>query len=271
MVRLLNHLTRVQIFWERYGNSILRIAVLLLAAAAAFRLLHEGLRLVVWDPFTLGGPNDLRNFQNAMKGFFAGQPIYEELKTSPYPPASYAIFWPFLGWMDLSKARLLWAITVVTVLAWLIVLILRESKATTLTEKILLALFLLSMNGTGVTIGNGQLGLHILPALVTSLLLIQQKDLSVRNQIFASALVLFALAKPTISAPFLWILLFAPHGKRILFLTSIAYLAITWLALSFQPQPAITVFESWFHRASIVALEKGYGNLHGFLNSINLD
>ncbi|MCI0416186.1 DUF2029 domain-containing protein [bacterium] len=261
----------MQIFWEKYGNRILRMAVVLLAIAATFRLLHESLRLVIWDLSTLGGPNDLRNFQNAMKGLFAGQPIYKELGTSPYPPASYAIFWPFLGWLDLSKARLLWAITLVAVLAWLIVLIIRESKATSHTERILAALFLLSMNGTGVTIGNGQLGLHILPALVTALLLIQHKDLSIQNQFFASLLVLFALAKPTISVPFLWILLFAPHGKRILFLTSIAYLAITWLALSFQPQPAIAVFESWFHRASIVALERGYGNLHAFLSSINLD
>ncbi len=294
MVRLLNHFRSVQIFWERYGNSILRIAVLLLAAAAAFRLLHEGLRLVVWDPSTLGGPNDLRNFQNAMKGFFAGQPIYEELKTSPYPPASYAIFWPFLGWLDLSKARLLWAFTLVLVLAWLIVLILRESKATTHAEKILLALFLLSMNGTGVTIGNGQLGLHILPALLSVLLLQhsggraslpadrktmagtetrppRNTHLSIQNQIIAALLVLFALAKPTISAPFVWIVLFAPYGKRILFLAAIGYLAITCLALSFQPQPAIAVFESWFHRASIVALERGYGNLHAFLSSLNLD
>lgn len=261
---------RLQSFWDLYGNRILRICVVLLAAAATFRLLHEFVRLAIPDPY-IQGANDLRNFQNAMKGLFAGQPIYKELGTSPYPPASYAIFWPFLGWLDLTPARMLWAITLIGVLIWFIVLLLRESKATSLTERILVALILLSMNGTGVTIGNGQLGLHILPALLTALLLTQHRDVTIPNQIFTSLLVLLALAKPTISVPFLWILLFRPQGIRTLFLTFIGYLAITWLALSFQNQPVIAVFESWFHRASTVALERGYGNLHAVLGSADLN
>ena len=257
-----------------YRDSLLRLAVVLLAAAAAFRLLNELLRLASPDPY-LQNANDLRNFQNAMKGLFAGQPIYEELRTSPYPPASYAIFWPFLGWLDLTQARFLWTITVVAALAWLIVLLIRESKANSLTERFLVALLLLSMNGTGVTIGNGQLGIHILAALVPALLLIQRKETDGRDalpaEILVAFLVLFALAKPTITVPFLWIIFFAPHGKRILFVTFTAYLAITLLALSFQEQSAAAVLESWFRRASTVATERGYGNLHAFLSSIHMD
>ena len=268
--KVLKKFRRLLILWERYGNRILRLAVVLLATAAAFRLLHESFRLVLGDP-QINGPNDLRNFQNAMKGLFAGQPIYRELHTSPYPPASYAIFWPLLGWLDLTQARLFWTASVIAVLAWIIVLIIRESKANSPLERILVALLLLSMNGTGVTIGNGQLGLHILAALLTALVLIRQQNSSILQQCLAALLLLLALAKPTISAPFIWMVMFAPHGKRILFLTGIGYLIVSWIAVSYQHEPAVSVFQSWFTRASTVALEKGYGNLHALLSSVHLN
>jgi len=230
--KLLKKFQRLRIPWERYGNRILRLAVVLLATAAALRLLHESLRLVFGDP-QIDGANDLKNFQNAMKGLFAGQPIYRELGTSPYPPASYAIFWPLLGWLDLTQGRLFWTASLIAVLAWITVLIIRESKANSPLERILVALLLLSMNGTGVTIGNGQLGLHILAALLTALVLVLQKNSSIMQQILAALLLLLALAKPTISAPFVWMVMFAPHGKRILFLTGIGYLTVSWLAVSY--------------------------------------
>jgi len=260
---------RIQVIWNRYGNRILFVAAVLLATAAAFRLLNEFWRLAFWDP-QMKGANDLRNFQNAMKGLFTGQPIYRELNTSPYPPASYAIFWPFLGWLDFAKARLLWTFTIILVLIWLSILVVRHSKASTKLECTVAALLLLSMNGTGVTIGNGQLGLHVLAALLNALLILDKKS-SLREQVFAALLFLFAVGKPTISAPFVWIVLFASYGIRVLVITGTGYLALTAIAVLHQHERVLSVFQSWFTRASLVALEGGYGNLYSLLHAFYLD
>ena len=72
---------------------------------------------------------------------------------------------------ELLAHRWFWAITAVPALAWLIYLVLSASGATSLLERIAVGLVPLSIYATNVTIGNGQLVLHLLPPLIAGIVL----------------------------------------------------------------------------------------------------
>ena len=95
---------------------------------------------------------------------------------------------------------------------WLVYLVVKESNADKPLELVFVALIPLSMNATGSTIGNGQLTVHIVPALLAGLLLLQERRQSWSKDILASIFVLFALVKPSVTVPFFWIVLFVSEG-----------------------------------------------------------
>ena len=141
--------------------------------------------------------------------WFAGLPVYED-EDAIYPPASYLMLWPLLGWLTLDQARWLWALTSMVAMIWLMILIVRESEARG-PERLFIALLVPSIYATGATIGNGQLILHLLPPLITGILLIRRK-VTWLHDLLITLCFLVALAKPAVAAPFLWILLFYPKS-----------------------------------------------------------
>jgi hypothetical protein len=162
----------------------------------------------IWTSSPVGA-FDLNLRHNEVQRWFAGLPIYHESKTAVYPPASYVILWPFLGWLGFTPARWLWAITTVVGLYWLIHLILRESGAKTSFERLFVTLMPLSMYATGATIGNGQLIDHLLPVLIAGIFLLQQRQGGWMMDLFNTTLLLGPLVTPSITIPFFWIILFS--------------------------------------------------------------
>ncbi len=136
-----------------------------------------------------------------------------------------------------------------------------------------MALMLLSMNATGVTVGNGQLILHILPVLLTALLLLDQRRDEWGRDLLVAVLVLMALVKPTVSAPFIWLVLFIPGRLRPALLVIAGYIALTIFAASFQLGVS-SLLASWpgrvSSRVSDVVASEGYANVHMFLSSLGL-
>ena len=63
--------------------------------------------------------------------------------------------------------------------------------------------------------------MHILPVLVAELLRLKSEDQCWSIDLLAAALVLIALVKPTVSAPFFWIVLFVPGKLRSAMIVSI--------------------------------------------------
>jgi len=118
--------------WERYGQTGLQLAIGLMTIAALWRLGHELPRLV-WEQ---GGPGavDLRARHAEVQHWFAGQPVYGAVEDRDYPPASYTMLWPSLGWLDVAPARGLGAASTLVALGWLSYLCVRESRAQTRTE-----------------------------------------------------------------------------------------------------------------------------------------
>jgi hypothetical protein len=115
------------------------------------------------------GAIDLRSQLDTVQRLFAGERVYgADQLTDNHPPASYVLLWPLLGWLGLESARVAWALTTLPVLALLSWLAVRASGARTVAERCFMALTPVTMYATAITIGNGQLTIHVLAAIFNS-------------------------------------------------------------------------------------------------------
>ncbi len=124
-------------------------------------------------------------------------------------------------------------------------MIVKESGAVTFLERSFIALIPVSMYATGAPIGNGQLIVHLLPALIAGLLLLYRGKGKWRDDLLAAALLVFALVKPSVSAPFSWMAIFAPGRARPILLVICGYFVVTIIATSFQETGSLTLFRNW--------------------------
>jgi hypothetical protein len=244
-----------------------------MAIAAAIWLGYEFWRLV-WPSGEMGAI-DLRQRHDEMQAWFTGKPVYGDIITAVYPPASYAILWPLMGWLTVTAARWFWAATTAIALIWTVLVCVRESGAHTPSQRTFVGLMPLSMYATGATIGNGQLLVHILPILVTGLLLLKSKEPNWRQDLLAAVLVLIALVKPTATAPFFWIVLFVPGRLRPAIIVSIGYVALSFFAALFQNTGLVTLLFKWSDRAAVGVewgtARGGVANQHSWLENIKLE
>jgi len=257
------------LWWQRHQKTVLRLAIGVMGVLAVLKLGDEFRRLL-WDT-TRAGAFDLRDYHMLVHGWFSEIDVLRVYDVAIYPPATYLILWPLIGWLDLDPARVFWAVTTVVVMAWLALCVVRASGAQKPLERTFVILLLLSMNAAGVAIGNGQLILHILPCVVAALLLARANPSWVRDLVIAG-LFLFSLVKPTISAPFFWILLFTSNRSlRAVVLVIIGYVATTMVAVSFQEGSLLAVIKMLFfgglHHTAIVG---GYANVHNWLAAFGL-
>jgi hypothetical protein len=155
-------------------------------------------------------------------------------------------------------------------MVWLTYFILKESRAESPFERTYVALTPLSMNATGVTIGNGQLILHLLSLLVAGLYLTYPVRRGWGKDLLGAGLLLTTLVKPNVSIPFFWVILLRPGGLRIAVLTSLGYFALTFFAACFQRMELITLLGQWLVHAKEAA-QGGYGDLHICLFALGLE
>ena len=139
---------------------LLRLAIAVMAVVALAWLGYEFWRLLcesppIW-PTSPSGAVDLKDRHAEVRLWFSGQPVYAVKHSAMYPPATYVMLWPLVGWLPLMPTRLLWAITTLAALAWLIYLLLRESGAETPLERLFVALMPLAIYATGATIEIGR-------------------------------------------------------------------------------------------------------------------
>jgi hypothetical protein len=155
-------------WWDAHGATVLRATLGLMVIVAALRL-RKGSGGLLW-----GGTGDLHLRHREVHLWFAGEPVYRAAKTAVYPPASYAMLWPFLGWLPFSASRWLWATTTVAALVWLSCLIMRESGARTRLERAWVALLPIAIYPTQMAIGLGQVIVHVLPLLLAGILRVRR-------------------------------------------------------------------------------------------------
>ena len=103
-----------------------------MAIVATVWLAYEFWRLLwgwaaVWES-SPSGAVDLKLRYREVHRWFAGMPTGVFGK---YPPASYVLLWPLLGWPVFGLVRWLWVITTIGALIWLVYLVVKESGADT--------------------------------------------------------------------------------------------------------------------------------------------
>ena len=258
----------LRFWWAEHRTTLLSAALILMAVASAFRLRNEFSRLL-WEPGRTGAI-DLKILHGLVQQWFAGRPVYREQAAAVHPPATYAMLWPFLGWLAVTPARWLWAATTVPALGWLVYLVVRESGAATPLERTCVALLPLSMYATSATIGNGQLIVHLLPPMVAGLLLLHRDRYKWFSHWLAAALMLASLVKPSISVPFFWIALFVSRTVRPALFVMLGYVGLTLFAASFQETGLLTLVRDWLASALAVAVRGGYANIPIWLGALGL-
>jgi hypothetical protein len=258
-------------WWADRQDRLLGVAASLMLVAALVWLTYQFWRLL-WQS-GVWGAIDLRILHGLVQDWFAGRPIYSAVRDAIHPPATYALLWPLLGWLEVAPARWLWALTTLAALGWLGCLAVRESGAETRQERAVAALMVISAYPTGAAIGNGQLIIHILPVLLTGLLLLRRYEADWRRDALAGILFLITLVKPSISAPFFWIVLFRANSLRPAWVVMIGYVALTSFAIGFHGGDLVSLLGDWHARSSAVAITPGDGNvsnLHIWLSTLGM-
>jgi len=264
-------------WWAGYGVMLMRAAIVIMAIASLVWLGYQFWRLLwgsapIWHTSPTGAV-DLKLLHQLVHEWFAGRPVYRELPTAVHPPATYVLLWPMLGWLDVAPARWLWAVTTVVALTALIYVVVQESRADSSLERAFMALIPCSIYATGAAIGNGQLIVHLLPMMLVGLLMLHRRRRERQAHLLASALILATLVKPSISVPFLWLVLFVPRFPGPASLVALGYCLLTLFAVSFQDSTLTVLLHDWNARSSSVAVAGGQGNvanLHVWLGSLGL-
>lgn len=201
---------------------------------------------------------DVKLRHDEVTSWFAGIPVYDEMRDAVYPPASYAELWPLLGWLDLEPARRLWAAACAGALVWLAVFCGRHAVPNASRGAcVVAALVPAALWSTGHSIGQGQLVLLVLPALLTAAGWAMEDGGG--HEVAAAILVLFALVKPSLTAPFFWIFLI--FRRRVAAAAIVGYGLLTMLATSYQDAPLATVLRGWLRRGVHVAALQGDSDL----------
>ena len=252
-------------FWTRSALSCLSLLAVLKLGSEFYRL--------IWETGSKGAI-DLAQRHSESLIWFSGQTLYGVISHATYPPASQLILGPLVGWENFQFVRWLWALLSVLSLIWLVRLLIRQCDSRSLAESIFVALIPLSMNATGISVGNGQLSVLILPLLVQVVALAREGRRSWNTDFAIVVLFILALVKPTFSAPFFLILLLVSPGFGIAAVIVLGYLLLTFISSMFQEPGMFRLTANWLEHASTAnnhgAVNLDYGSIHVWLAALEL-
>jgi hypothetical protein len=258
-------------WWSRRRRTVLIVLAAAMAVEATAYLLYEFWRLLLEHGWM--GATDLRHRLRETHAWFEGRPVYGHIRGAVYPPATYVLLWPIVGWLEIGSARWLWGLITLASLTWFITLILRETGARGRLVRGVIVLALLAMYPTGQTVGNGQLLLVVLSVALVALFLLQRPTGSLIADLLVALLLLASTVKVTATLPFFVIAALAPWRKRPLVLASLAYAGLTLLAASFQHAGLLSLMRQWLKSASNLATDHGavnYANVHAWFSAAGL-
>lgn len=272
---------KIRHLWATYCTQTMTAGIGLMILATIYRL-QLGYSRLLWES-GWNGAIDLKIFHWMVNQWFAGFPVYG---TTPspvdfppfvpdYPPASYVLLWPFHGWLNVQQIRWVWAVITVVSFVSFAYLAIQASGAQTIPERLFISLLFPSMYAVSSAVAVGQLVIPLLPTLVAGISLLHLKHRRWYEEFIGVILILVTLAKPTISAPFFWLVLFGPRMFRPALLASLGYITLTVFAAHFQKSDPILLLVEWVKYASIAvefdSVTSGYGNIHTWLTILGFD
>lgn len=253
------------------------VAIVALAMLATAWLSYEAYRFLA-RPTRIGplaihpGALDLVMLREMVVDWWRGAPVYSGPRAAlnNYPPASMIALAPIYGWSPESVTVTVWLATFVAALAALIARLARECGARTGVERLAAALVVVATYPVGATLGNGQIGVHILLAIVAALLLLRDRAPSWRRDTLVAGLLLLTLAKPTLAGPLVLVALVLPGGVRAFVLTAIGYVGLTCAASAVREEEFVSLLGQFLARGWSQAMRGGESNLHRLLASADL-
>jgi hypothetical protein len=247
------------------------LGVAYLVIAAAGKLAYALPRLL-WDlePYSA---HDLKYRFAEVAAWFSGQPVYGVVDGAVYPPASHAILWPLLGWLDLEAARALWAATTLLAVALLGVLLFRLADPAPFRHRLLLAGLPAAAYAVQMSILLGQMGVHVVAAAgAGAAFLFARRTARWSTDLAAALLLAVALVKPTLAAPLVVVVLIATRRIRPAVLTLAVYSGLSVIAAAAQPADLPALVRDWLAiTGTRVSLLEGVPNLHLLLATVGLE
>jgi hypothetical protein len=135
-----------------------------------------------------------------------------------------------------------------------------------------MAIIPLATYGAGATIGNGQLIVHLMPALLSGLLLLREDNDNWKNDLAASFMLLLAFVKPSVAVPFFWIVLFVPGRVRPACLLVTGYLILTLLAALINQTGPVSLIQAWIKigmkTATQASIKFDKASIHGLMSAL---
>jgi len=245
------------------------VAVLLMGYIALPRL-QADVWALAWGPQGRDAV-DLKYRYLEVQRWFEGLSVYSELRHAVYPPATYVILWPLVGWLPLPAVRLVWALLSVAALGWLCVTLARAIGVASWQERVFTASLPIAMAATSYALHQGQFVVLLLPVMVVAVLTFWTGWNARALVLLSPGLLLVTLIKPSLSVPFFWLALLAPVRWRrtvpLLILVALAYAALTLLATSFQEKSPQALLGDLLRNAEKLSEHQGRNNLHTWLTA----
>ena len=226
-------------------------------------------RLAYVFPHLAGGlALDLGSRAVAVERWFGGAGLYGH-NSSTYPPASYLLLWPMLGWLPFHLASQGWAWGCALSLGWLALLCVRHEAIGSHSARWLGAMTMLALTATSAVVWLGQLTSLVMAAILGAMFLLypaHKTEVGPLREVAAGALLLFSLVKPSVAAPFLWMVLWAPARWRVGLGVVAGYGVLTLAALWFQHDaPAEVAMWAQTVNRNNAQLSEGYANSRAWL------
>jgi len=191
-----------------------------------------------------------------------------------YPPATYAMLWPFIASSTIPVARWTWAVVLTASLAWICVVCARASGFADPLARLAMGLMPLGFLATSAALRTGQLTLAVLALLFAFLGRLARRPRSQGDEWAAAVLFTMASLKPTLNAPVGWLLLFLPRSLRPAMLAAGLYAALTGLALAIRGAPEGYRMRPSAQRPNLLLEEnmfaQGYANLQNWLVQLGI-
>lgn len=264
----------VETAWAKYGALVLSIVAVHAALTALLRLAGAVDALL----FVPDAPIDLLIRTSEVRRWFDGITIYNDPDSANYPPASYTLLWPIIGWAGDAGVRILYALSMlasVMAIAWVGV---RASGVRSMAAKTFVALLVLPLGATQITVWIGQLGLHVAACLMGAAALLfgtaetrRGTRTGIVADVAAAALLAASLVKPTLSVPVVAAVLVLTLRWRPWLLTAALYLGATGIAAAFQEASTLELMTMWLGREDVMQLGLGSVNTHLWLHWLGAD
>ena len=261
---------RLNAWWERFGGTVIWVGVAYSVVAAVGRLRYA-LPYLVTDVEEWAAVDFKYRYEEVAR-WFDGLPVYGALERLTYPPATYALLWPAMGWLPAGSARVVWLVTTLAAAVVVALVAYRMTEGRSRSVRMLAAVLPFAAYPLQVTVFVGQLPMHVVALVAAGTLVLVTRPASWATDATASLLLAASAIKPTLAPPLVLATLIATRRWRPALLTAAVYGAMTLAGAAAQPEGLVTLARAWLESSANPALvggiAEGVPSMHMMLSRV---